>query len=403
MNYLAEQTSEVGYRNGRLKKVLVAGWFSFKWGHATAGDLLAGDLACEWLESAGVSYDAALAPPFQGGVDWRSTNPSNYSHLLFVCGPFGNGTLEAEILKHFAGCEIIGLDLTMLEPLDAWNPFDVLLERDSSAVTRPDIVFATRQQRVPIVGVVLVEPYEGAMTQHANAAIGRLLDTHEVSVVPIDTRLDVEDGLGNTTGLRSPSEIESLVARMDIVVTTRLHGMVLALKNGVPVIAIDPQAGGAKIQRQAREIAWPAIFNVDTCTDTALREAFDYCLTEEARAKAGECYKQATASINEVRDALVSVLREADGSAPQASPRPSRRWLRNQWHGTRFHSFANGLHPNEQQHRRRRRLLQRLKKKNRRLARRTGNLERQLQSAKGPSSSRLVKGFGKLRDKLLRQ
>ena len=206
-------------------------------GRATAGDLLAGDLACEWLESAGVSYDVAIGPPFQGGVDWRSTNPRHYSHLVFVCGPFGNGTLETEILNHFAGCQTIGLNLSMLEPLDVWNPFDVLLERDSSAVTHPDVVFATHQHRVPVVGVVLVEPYEGAMTQAANVAIGRLLDAHEVSVVPIDTRLDVESRHGNSTGLRSPAEIESLIGRMDMVVTTRLHGMVLALKNGVPAIA----------------------------------------------------------------------------------------------------------------------------------------------------------------------
>ena len=131
-----------------------------------------------------------------------------------------------------------------------------MLEQDSSAGTRPDIVFATHQDRVPLVGVVVVEPYEGTMTRAANAAIGRLLDAHEVSVVPIDTRLDVDNRQGNRAGLRSPSEIESLIARMDMVVTTRLHGLELALKNGVPAIAVDPQAGGAKIERQAREIGW---------------------------------------------------------------------------------------------------------------------------------------------------
>ncbi len=46
---------------------------------------------------------------------------------------------------------------------------------------------------------------------------------------------------------------------MDIVVTTRLHGMVLALKNGVPAIAVDPIVGGAKITQQARAINWPIL------------------------------------------------------------------------------------------------------------------------------------------------
>ena len=75
-------------------KTLVAGWFSYEWGHATAGDLLAGDLACEWLERAGCSYDVALAPPFRGGVDWRSVDPQSYSNAVFVCGPFEKGKLE---------------------------------------------------------------------------------------------------------------------------------------------------------------------------------------------------------------------------------------------------------------------------------------------------------------------
>ena len=50
----------------------------------------------------------------------------------------------------------------------------------------------------------------------------------------IDTRLDVP----NNSGLRTPAEIESLIAAMDVMVTTRLHGTVLALRNGVPAIPL---------------------------------------------------------------------------------------------------------------------------------------------------------------------
>ena len=58
-----------------------------------------------------------------------------------------------------------------------------------------------------------------------------------MAVVAIDTRLDA-----NRTGLRTPAQVESLIARTDVVVTTRLHGLVLALKNGVPAVAIDTVA-----------------------------------------------------------------------------------------------------------------------------------------------------------------
>ncbi|WP_310428157.1 polysaccharide pyruvyl transferase family protein [Chamaesiphon sp. VAR_48_metabat_135_sub] len=283
-------------------KTLVAGWFSFEQGHGTAGDLLAGELACDWLESAGYSYDIAVDPPFCGGINWRFADPKNYSLVVFVCGPFQKGELEAEFLAHFAGCRLIGLDLTMLERLDEWNPFDVLLERDSSVCARPDITFLSPRKLVPVVGVCLVEPY-GAMEEVAHAAIWRLVASRSVAVVKIDTRLDT-----NITDLRSPSEIESLLARMDLVVTTRLHGTVLALKNGVPTISIDPEAGGAKIIRQAQKIGWPVVFAVDNVTDEALQQALDYCLSEDARIKARACCQRAKKMVEEARDEFITAL-----------------------------------------------------------------------------------------------
>ncbi len=291
-------------------KALVAGWFSFEQMGATAGDLLARDLACEWLERAGYSYDVALAPPFTGGVDWRSVDPKTYSHVVFVCGPFGNGEPITDFLPRFAGCRLVGLNLSMLESLDAWNPFDLLLERDSSATSRPDVSFLSRQARVPVVGVVLVHPQseykKRAMHQVANEAIHRLVDSREMSVVTIDTRLDT-----NSAGLRSPAEVESLIARMDVVLTTRLHGTVLALKNSVPAVAIDPITGGAKIRRQAETIGWPVVFTADALTDEALQQAFDYCLTEPARTKARDCCARATKAVQETRDEFISALARA--------------------------------------------------------------------------------------------
>ena len=109
-------------------KTLVAGWFSFEQMGATAGDLFARDLLCEWLRSVGHSYDVAVASPFQGDVDWRSVDPENYSNVIFVCGPFGNGWPITEFLPRFDRCRLIGINLSMLESLDIWNPFDLLFE-----------------------------------------------------------------------------------------------------------------------------------------------------------------------------------------------------------------------------------------------------------------------------------
>jgi hypothetical protein len=293
-------------------KILVAGWFSFEQMGATAGDLFAQRLVAEWLDQADLFYDVAFAQPFEGGVDWRSVDPKDYSHIVFVCGPFGNGWPITDFLLHFTECRLIGLNLSMLESLDKWNPFELLFERDSSETSRPDISFLSRRAKVPVVGVILVHPQKeyGVMAKHqvANDTIQRLVNSQKMSVVKIDTRIDE-----NSTGLRSPAEVESLIARMNIVLTTRLHGLVLALKNGIPVIAIDPIAGGAKINRQAKTIGWPLVFTPEALEGEKLEKAFKYCLTEEARGKAKECRERAVKKVQEVRDQFVSAIMNFGG------------------------------------------------------------------------------------------
>jgi hypothetical protein len=291
-------------------KTLVVGWFSFEDCNVTAGDVMAKDLACDWLEQAGYQYDVALIEGLAGGVDWRLVNPADYTHVVFVCGPFPLNKITNDFLKRFDGCRLLGLDLSMIEPVHQWNPFDVLIERDSSAVAHPDISFLSTQPKVPVVGIILVHPQAeyGSKGKHqaANEAIARLVESREMVAVAIDTGLDP-----NTTNLRNAAEVESLIARMDVVVTTRLHGTVLSLKNGVPVVAIDAIVGGAKVVRQAKTIGWSTVLSIDNLSDEQLEQAFDYCLTAEARAKAKECRDRGILGVEKVKAQFISAL---DGS-----------------------------------------------------------------------------------------
>jgi hypothetical protein len=281
-------------------RALVAGWFSFEQMGATAGDLMAAGVVEDWLREAGVPFDRAVARPFTGGVDWRAVDPRGYTHLVFVCGPCGNGEPLTDLLAAFRHCRRVGVDLSMLQAVGEWNPFDLLLERDSDRAARPDISFLASRPKVPVVGLCLVHPQKeyGRRARHAEVgeAVRRLLDAVEAAVVPIDTRLDE-----NATGLRTPAEVESLIARMDLLVTTRLHGTALALKNGVPPLVIDPVAGGAKVRRQAEVLGWPVVFTPETLDDRALREAFDHCRTDAARAEARACAARAVEALRQVR------------------------------------------------------------------------------------------------------
>jgi Polysaccharide pyruvyl transferase len=287
-----------------VKKALVAGWFSFEQMGASAGDLMARDLVCEWLRSAGCPYDVALAPPFERGVEWAKVNSQDYSQVIFVCGPFGNGWPVSDFLQHFSGCHLIGLNLSMLGPLEEWNPFDRLWERDSSVTARPDVAFLSTQPQVPVVGLVLIDTQpeygERDLHQYANQALRKLGAESSAAVLNIDTRLDT-----NATGLHAAAQIEALIARMDVVLTTRLHGTVLALKNGVPALAIDSVVGGGKIRRQAEAIDWPCVLPVECITDKGLQDAFQYCLSSGARAKAKDCAARARFQIEQLRSEFI--------------------------------------------------------------------------------------------------
>jgi Polysaccharide pyruvyl transferase len=295
--------------------VLVAGWFSWPAAAATAGDLMARDVACEWLEHAGREYDVANASSFGSGVDWREVDPDGYSDLVFVCGPVGPAYSALEqLLRRFPGSRHIGLDLTMIAPVSEWNPFDVLFERDSTRRVNPDLALMAAGPRLPVIGVVLVEPYEPEFPDRdrqdaARRAVEALLESVSAARVPIDTRLDV-----NQTRLRSPGEVESLIARMDAVVTTRLHGLVLAIKSGVPALAIDPVSGGSKIKHQAEVLGWPAIRAADRLGQDDLRATLEFCLSEEARRLARRCAEQGTIRLESLRDEFVAALKGRPGS-----------------------------------------------------------------------------------------
>src|SRR5688572_13834412 len=243
-------------------RVLIAGWFSFDDMGATAGDMIARDIVCQWLKDASINADVADSAkfPYPGGINWRLADPNDYTDLLFVCGPFGNGWPVTELLAHFSNCRLTGVNLSLMESLDVWNPFSFLFERDSSRMNNPDITLYAAPPAIPVVGIILShkqkEYGKKALHETANAAIDQLLTAVEVARVPIDTAL-----LNNKGGLRTSGEVESLIAKMDLVITTRLHGAVLAIKNGIPAIAIDPISGGAKITSQVQALHWPVLLN----------------------------------------------------------------------------------------------------------------------------------------------
>lgn len=266
------------------RRALVAGWFSFFHGEATAGDLLAGDTVRTWLTQAGIPHDTALSPVL-GGPSLEDVDPSLYTHLVFVCGPAAGWQVE-ELLIRFRHCTKLAVGVSVV---DTTPPgFDVLLARDGPTGDRPDLSLAahvpTLPPRVAIVRAHRQNEYPDARHDDVHKLIDEVIPALDVAVLEVDTRVDPR----NLVGRRSV-DVEAALAGVDAVVTTRMHGLVLALRHGVPAVAIDAVPGGAKVSRQAAVLGWPAVQTVDHVTTDWLAAQVAWSLKPEAARAARDC------------------------------------------------------------------------------------------------------------------
>ncbi|MGG6495608.1 UNVERIFIED_CONTAM: hypothetical protein NY603_22055, partial [Bacteroidetes bacterium 56_B9] len=83
-----------------------------------------------------------------------------------ICGPFTRAMAARHdtIFGRFRHCVHIGVNLTMVESVARFNPFEVLLERDSDRTVRADLSFREAPTPVPVMGLCLTGPqreYEG--------------------------------------------------------------------------------------------------------------------------------------------------------------------------------------------------------------------------------------------------
>ncbi|HIY41350.1 MAG TPA: polysaccharide pyruvyl transferase family protein [Candidatus Nocardiopsis merdipullorum] len=246
----------------RNVRVLVVGWFSFLDGEATAGDVGAAETVCTELDAAGITHETAWSPNFRPeGLDLDEAEERDYSDLVFVCGPL-SGPQVQDLHRRFPRCHRVAVGVSVVDPEDpAARGFHTILPRDvaGEGEQRDLAPGAPVGQRVPVVGVTVApgQPEYGTRSAHADTheRLGRWLANKDCARVPLDTRLDTRDWLhcADTT------QFDSLIHRTDLVVTTRLHGLVLALRNGVPALAVDPVTGGAKVAAQGRAWNWPVV------------------------------------------------------------------------------------------------------------------------------------------------
>jgi Polysaccharide pyruvyl transferase len=269
-------------------RVLVVGWPSFTAGEATAGDVLAMEAVAAEINAAGVQYEMAWSPVFRPGErTLRDADPARYSHLVFACGPLSGRDIEA-LHQRFAACRRVAIGVSVIDPADpAAAGFHVILARDSpGAPPTGDLAAVPRPPLMPVAGVIRVgeqREYSGSgRHETVSQSLASWLPGCGCAVLPLETRLDPRDGRLCST----PAELESILSRLDLVITMRMHGLVLALKHGVPALAVDPVAGGAKVTAQSKSWRWPAVVTPGPAgtVDAGVMDRWrDWCLSAPGR------------------------------------------------------------------------------------------------------------------------
>jgi hypothetical protein len=265
-------------------RVLLTGWASFLHGEATAGDVLSLRAAGTALAQAGIDHDVVWSPGFRPGtLHLPDAPPGDYTHVVFACGPV-HGPQVRSLHERYAGCRRIAVGVSVPDAGDpAVTGFHRVLPRDDGVTAELDLSLGAQVSPTPVLGVILAphQPEYGSAGRHGDVheALTGWLAGLDCARIPLDTRLAHEDWERCAT----PDQFAAAVSKMDVVVTTRLHGLVLGLKAGVPVLAVDPVAGGGKVTAQGKALDWPVVAAEDAGDPALLDSRLKWCLSAAVR------------------------------------------------------------------------------------------------------------------------
>jgi hypothetical protein len=298
-----------------MRRALVASWSSVEGGGPTVGDVLATRAALRVVEDCGfVGHVASCASANLHPVEvaWRSVDPAIYDVVLFVCGPVIGGSRPLrELLERFRLSRRIAVGVSILprSSPDHWNPFDAVLARDGLAEAYGDLAPAwpapSCARRAPLVGVVLrgrQREYGEGMSMHEEAAqlVSTITSTLDLPTLEIDTKVDRAG--------RDTDAIDRRFGRPSLVITTRLHGALLALRHGVPVLALDQIRGGAKVTEVLRRLGWPDTFAVELACPEELARRGRELLRGAGRKRIDDTRRRAIAEAHRTLHALRGLL-----------------------------------------------------------------------------------------------
>ena len=272
--------------SGRNLRIVLAFWGSFESDGTIGDEVSAKSLFCSLVKN-GYSVDV---------ISWKDLNWANaikpteveyrkYSKFIFVCGP---------VIPHYqpliallanasaAGCITIGFSVSLFKKSDGeiYNPFDIVFPRESEFEVGSDLAVLEKTSAQPVkvqnivkVGLVLrgwQKEYgpDNCYWKPVEEVIKEALDLFgrdkSVEIKIIDHQL--------YRSKWSIEEYDLAYNSCDLLITTRFHGAIFAIRNNVPFLAIDQIRPFAKVTRLLQHIDYPfkfsySNFDLKVCLD----------------------------------------------------------------------------------------------------------------------------------------
>lgn len=269
-------------------------WYGSLKDNGTIGDLYAVQSVAARLKALGLNFrhltaGAAFEIPGER-VTLDELDGSDYATLVFVCGPMIKGhPIVDTIIRRFPSIGKIGVSISLFgrSHINYVQPFDAALAREGGDRRFEDVAILAPWRVAPkrvrgsneplVVGLALrgeqgeygplssLHDRTSALIAHV---LGGLAESYQVKTVEIEHHL--------TRSGRAPAEIEALYLSCDLVLTSRFHGAILAMRNEVPFIAIDQIRGGGKLTSLLSTSGWPFVYRIEHAKeDEVTRAALD--------------------------------------------------------------------------------------------------------------------------------
>lgn len=298
---------------------LLVAWYGSFDGNGTIGDLLAMQSVVTHLAGLGYNVFHASAGEVRvvgsDRVQWQAVSSEDFDAFIFVCGPILKHHPNSQALfSRFDDIHKIGVSVSLFPAhhVNHFDPFDQVLAREGKsgrfedvAILAPASIYRPLRTRKksPTIGVslrgkqseygvdlCLWEQTEKLVNEAANLVIEQLGGR----IVIIENHL--------RKSRLSQEEIEAQYADCDLIITSRFHGAMMALRHLVPFVAIDQIEGGAKVLNLVGATRWPFVYEVGTIDPARLvSDAFRLLLGEMDR----ELFDVRTQAIKRANETLL--------------------------------------------------------------------------------------------------